>query len=36
MVLQKILFPNVEIEDLTQGTVIKEETFLGKLKRLYA
>jgi len=36
MVLQKILFPDIEIEDLNRGTLIKEETFLGKLKRLYS
>jgi len=36
MVLQKILFPHVEIEDLNSGTLIKEDTFFGKLKRLYS
>ena len=33
--LQKILFPHIEIEDTIEGTLVKKESILTKLKRLY-
>ncbi len=34
--LQKILFPHIEVEEIKQGTLVKKDTFLDKLKRLYS
>ena len=34
--LQKILFPHIEVENIIEGTLVKKDTLLGKLKRLYS
>ena len=34
--LQKILFPHIKVKDIVKGTLVKKDTFFGKLKRLYS
>ena len=36
MHLQKILLPHIPLEEMEEGTVLKEDTFFGKIKRLYS